>query len=384
MARPTSPTSLLWAHQLKLQHAHLLERMNKLEEANKTLKKVVESAQIDDAALQDVVSDRAGLASRMTAAESVNRGLQERLESVTRQSQTGIASLEARVREVHERVQTLEGKYEEGRRIEGQILSTQEALLQKIGQMHSELTEHMGGTQLLRRKNDPADTVVLSRRLEAIEARRNEDSLKIRAMGQRIRKFELTELGEDSCELLREARHRQLELESSPDTNSDSRPVPVTPTPNLRSGRPTIGLFRLHPKHSHGKGISHQSGHSARRSSAADTPPAIPPTGAVAPQGSEMPAESLPKCSANSTKKRKAKKMLSPAREGRRMVTRAEAKRREVSGPKEPERSDLHMSSRCTTSQQTYKDAAGEAQGLFRPKRQRRQIVQLHDLQALS
>ncbi len=97
-----------WAHPLTLQHPHLLKRMNTLEEVSRTVQEVVESAQVGNAAPPKIMSDRAGLVSRITAAESVSEKLQESLEPIIRHSQTRIASLRARIREVNDRVQALE------------------------------------------------------------------------------------------------------------------------------------------------------------------------------------------------------------------------------------------------------------------------------------
>ena len=45
MARPSSPTSLLWAHQLKREHGYLLKRMQDLESANKNQETRIKTAE---------------------------------------------------------------------------------------------------------------------------------------------------------------------------------------------------------------------------------------------------------------------------------------------------------------------------------------------------
>ena len=232
---PASPTSLLWAHQLKREHAFLLARMKTIEDKNAAIE------QRDDTLCKRIDATNKVLKEYM---EDVKAKEQEKEKNSERANK---ATLEREQRHQEDRIVIMESKLDSlkstvenlGARNERYIFTLytalmtqtnrQEDIFTQLRNLRNELTEvrgelegaSLGGKltscefkallrlvrnaekidrgdteddtelqQTLRRKDDSADTVVLARRVDALDAQRIEDNATINALRQRLNELE--------------------------------------------------------------------------------------------------------------------------------------------------------------------------------------------------
>jgi chromosome segregation ATPase len=188
--RPTSPTSLLWAHQLKLEHSHLLGRIKALEASSTTIECNVKTVGARNAEIQAHLARLEDVPDRLSAVEKGKDDVLKRLKKMesdgekTKLNENArlgtltrtIGEVEAQGKKTLDRHDTLEGLYS--------------ALCSRIDQLERRVQS--SADNRLIRKNDPQDVKVLSRRLDAIEARRTEDCARTKTLLDRITQLEKT------------------------------------------------------------------------------------------------------------------------------------------------------------------------------------------------
>lgn len=137
-ARPSSPTSLLWAHQLKREHGFLLQRMQDLEAKNESQEariKTAESAaksnsnsEIAELAEQVKALNEAGMEKRIA---NMERDVAEKLDDVQAESEAHTLQIAS--------LQNAENMAEEERR---KAVSKDKALLKRIGEVEEGLQKY--------------------------------------------------------------------------------------------------------------------------------------------------------------------------------------------------------------------------------------------------
>ena len=228
---PASPTSLLWAHQLKREHAFLLARIKAVEDKHVTAEK-------RDDALRDRVEATERLLARRVhesegkerASEQANGAISElqqdrqrretdrmvdKLDGVWSALQdlgaknerciftlyTAMVAQTGRQGDVSEQLKRLESglagvkeEMEKMVRNKKDTLTDPRTLRKSVNSLKENENDNFDDEiktpeKPLRRKDDAADAVVLARRVEALEARRSEDNATINSLRQRM--FEL-------------------------------------------------------------------------------------------------------------------------------------------------------------------------------------------------
>lgn len=149
-ARPSSPTSLLWAHQLKREHGHLLKRMQELEANSERQAKRIKTAetaaesqsQTDLAALAKKVKalDHSGVASQLSKIEHSLREKAEELE----------AGIEAITIQIAAMKKDAESRDEEKRK----AFTKEKTLLKRIGEIETGLKSYEDALDKMGRRVD--------------------------------------------------------------------------------------------------------------------------------------------------------------------------------------------------------------------------------------
>ncbi|KAJ9648581.1 hypothetical protein H2199_001436 [Coniosporium tulheliwenetii] len=249
--RPASPTSLLWAHQLKKEHAHLLDRMKALEATSKDVVARMAEAEATTAAARESVTRVADMAARIAAIEEDDDDvrqwiakLNEERQAQTRKEDDKLQSLTRRVELLDAENKKLEVEQKEAKRRDDDILKRLEQL--EAAREAAREADKRAADKLIR-KNDPVDKV-LSRRLDAFESRRNEDSTKIAALLQKIKALESsnqelstkTQQIQKKLESARTPRNHVLLRQKATDsisTGTTQMGTPLVTSPNVQVAR---------------------------------------------------------------------------------------------------------------------------------------------------
>lgn len=239
-ARTTSPTALLWAHQLKREHNHLLNRIKALETANSNLTSrmdVTEKSAQDTVKTIKTVNE---LNFRVQAIEEDDNSQQQRFEELDRDRGERFEKLGEGVKKVEKRLQILEKDLddrddESQEKKEG--IAREKALLvdrlDKLENEHIKLKETAAKGEKLTRKDDAASTKVLNRRIEALEARHKEEGVKVKSL---LDKFEKMEKDWSTTEgQLKRTLERIDAVSSAPKRVASPRP-----TPHIASSSPSL------------------------------------------------------------------------------------------------------------------------------------------------
>ncbi|OTA22909.1 hypothetical protein BTJ68_13573 [Hortaea werneckii EXF-2000] len=180
--RPDSPTSLLWGHQLKREHGHLLARLQQLESAGKQQGERIEKA--ESAARETVSRDIAALTEQV-------RGLSEgdfnqRLSKMGEEIMSKLEDVQAEHEATMIKVASLDkdgAEVEEERR---KALTREKALLQRVNEAEKGLERYRENLQNVGRQVDEINMSAIKTQLENLtqqvlsegaEMKRLEDSV---------------------------------------------------------------------------------------------------------------------------------------------------------------------------------------------------------------
>lgn len=230
-ARTTSPTALLWAHQLKREHQHLLNRIKALETANSNLASrmdVTEKSAQDTAKTIKSVNE---LSVRVQAIEEDDNSQQQRFEELDRDRGERFEKLDEGVKRVEKRLQVLvkdlHDRDEESQEKKEGAVREKALLVDRLDQLeqeHAKLKEIAAKGEKITRKDDAASTKVLNRRIEALEARHKEEGAKVKTL---LDKFEKMEKDWSSKQgQLKRALDRMEAVSSAPKRVASPRPTP--------------------------------------------------------------------------------------------------------------------------------------------------------------
>ena len=137
-ARPASPTSLLWAHQLKREHGQLLKRMQELEANSERQAKRIKTA--ETAAESGSNTDLAALAKKVKALDQ--SGLATRLSNLERDFKGKMEELKARAEATASQVTDMQKAAESRDEEKHKAFTKEKALLKRIGDIETGLKNY--------------------------------------------------------------------------------------------------------------------------------------------------------------------------------------------------------------------------------------------------
>jgi chromosome segregation ATPase len=185
---PTSPSSLLWAHQLKLEHTHLLSRLTTLQTVTASLSTGLTSATATSDRVTRLESSATNLGARVAAIEEDDKDVKEWIERLDDAQRARTREEGLKVERLGRKVGEVLVREKEWGRLEGIVLG--------LGRRVEELERGVKGERErerekgLSRKNDPDDVKVLARRLDAVEAGRGEVVRKAEELRERVEGLE--------------------------------------------------------------------------------------------------------------------------------------------------------------------------------------------------
>lgn len=207
--RPASPTSLLWAHQLKKEHAHLLERMKALEAMSKDVVARMEEAEATTAAARETVTRVADMAARIAAIEEDDNDVRQWITKLDEERQAQARKGDDKLQSLSRKIGLLDAEMKRREVEEKEAKRRDDEILKRLVQLEVAREADKKAADKLVRKNDPVNKG-LSRRLDAFESRRNEDDTKIAALLQKIKALESS-----NHELSTKTQQIQKKLESA-------------------------------------------------------------------------------------------------------------------------------------------------------------------------
>ncbi|TID16997.1 hypothetical protein E6O75_ATG09763 [Venturia nashicola] len=238
-ARTTSPTALLWAHQLKREHQYLLNRIKALETANANLTSrmdVTENQAQETAKTIDSVNE---LSVRVQAIEEDDKSQQQRFEELDRDRGERFEKLGEGVKKVEKRLQILEKDIDdrdEDSQEKRECAAREKALLvdrlDHLEKEHANLKETAAKGEKLTRKDDAASTKVLNRRIEALEAKHKEEGAKVKSLLDKFEKME--KVWSTTQDQLKRTLNKMETVSSAPKRVASPRP-----TPHIASSSPS-------------------------------------------------------------------------------------------------------------------------------------------------
>lgn len=106
--RPSSPTSLLWAHQLKREHNHLVGRIILLEAANQQLKEQIKVAEETNIVAISANEKISRLAARLDSIEKANNQIIQHLERLESSSADATQNAKSDIEILQKKVEVME------------------------------------------------------------------------------------------------------------------------------------------------------------------------------------------------------------------------------------------------------------------------------------
>ncbi|KAK1068657.1 hypothetical protein LTR12_016969 [Friedmanniomyces endolithicus] len=180
--RPASPTSLLWAHQIKRENGHLLGRIQKLESANDQHENRLKHA--ESAAKSHANQDMAALAERVKALDQ--SGIPERLAKVEKDVMSKLVDVQADTEAVILKVSSMEkdeAMAEEERR---KAFNKDKALLKRLGEAEENLKKYEQLLERVGRRVDEQSIGNIRVRLDALSTQVGKEGSEMKLMVESI------------------------------------------------------------------------------------------------------------------------------------------------------------------------------------------------------
>ncbi|KAK0928491.1 hypothetical protein LTS16_002697 [Friedmanniomyces endolithicus] len=180
--RPASPTSLLWAHQIKRENGHLLGRIQKLESANDQHENRLKHA--ESAAKSHANQDMTALAERVKALDE--NGIPERLAKVEKDVMSRLDDVKAETEAVSLKVSSMEkdeAKAEEERR---KAFNKDKALLKRLGEAEENLKKYEQLLERVGRRVDEQSIGNIRVQLDALSTQVGKEGSEMKLMVESI------------------------------------------------------------------------------------------------------------------------------------------------------------------------------------------------------
>lgn len=206
--RPSSPTSLLWAHQLKREHNYLLQRMTGLESSKEAHEDRIKTA--ETAAKSIASGEIASLAGRITTLE--HSGLAQRFDDMEKDVADKIddvqAGSEAMVMQIAA-LQRDERAVQEDRR---QALNKDKALLSRIGEVEEGLKKYERGLESVGRKINEQQMGLIKKELDVLTKQVTKEGMQMKLLTESVEKLEQAN---DDLKKANERLEKQLEQQQT-------------------------------------------------------------------------------------------------------------------------------------------------------------------------
>ncbi|KAE9985384.1 hypothetical protein BLS_008323 [Venturia inaequalis] len=230
--RTSSPTALLWAHQLKREHQHLLNRIKALETANSNLASRMDVTEMSAQDTAQTIKSVNELSVRIQAIEEDDNSQQQRFEELDRDRGERFEKLGDGVKKVGKRLQVLEkdldDRDEESQEKRERAAREKALLVDRLDELEKEyakLKETAAKGEKLTRKDDTASSKVLNRRMEALEARHKEEGAKVKSLLDKFEKMEKS--WSTTQEQLKRTLDEMETVSSAPKRVASPRPTPL-------------------------------------------------------------------------------------------------------------------------------------------------------------
>jgi chromosome segregation ATPase len=254
--RPSSPTSLLWAHQIKRENAHLLDRMKALETAIEDLKSHVTTIGAFNKEAHETAEACSAIDTRIRLLEDDDKDQQMRFEALDKDRNDRIEKQESTLKVMEKKVRALEihclDLKEE--RIEA-LQGYSEATLGRIEKLEAELNK-----LTTNQNGDKAKTAIdvslvraVNGRVEQLEQKRKEHHNGITALHERVRKLEEADM---------DAEHQRVQAS---DTNLKQK-LPFLPQSlGVGLSSPSVGRIQVPSSPLAKRRIEHTNNPSTKR-----------------------------------------------------------------------------------------------------------------------
>lgn len=187
--RPSSPTSLLWAHQLKREHEHLLDRVKDMAKSQEAHDVKVHAIEASNERMKSISARFEDMMTRIAAIEEENQDVKELIENFVGERPTKLGGGVEKIPRLADQIAALDSHTKEVGIGVQQTLSTYQVVIKKVEDLEAKV-QKQERTETLRKKNDPVDITVLTRRLDAIESRRNNDATRTKTLIGRMEVLE--------------------------------------------------------------------------------------------------------------------------------------------------------------------------------------------------
>ncbi|KAF2187761.1 hypothetical protein K469DRAFT_748968 [Zopfia rhizophila CBS 207.26] len=192
MAPPSDPASLLWAHQLKREHGHLLDRLKDLEATHESYDARIKATEAISEGMKAIVKNMRQMAMRITAIEEDNKDVKDWIKRLDGERQARMREDGEKVKKVQQWVTELETQHKSIEAKVQQASLSHRSIMEKIEMIESIIQKQGKSAEKLAKKNDPNHVKVLMLRLDAMDSRRNEELRKAQALQDRVASFERT------------------------------------------------------------------------------------------------------------------------------------------------------------------------------------------------
>ena len=245
--RPSSPTSLLWAHQLKREHGYLLKRMQDLESTCGKQDSRIKAAEttarsasgVDLATLAEQVKDLEGpgLRQRLTQmeAEIAHKLQQAKEHNGGMVSQIAALQRDARMGEEERKV----------------ALNKDKALLKRIGEVEEGLRKYEQSLGMVGMKANGQQMESIKKQLVELSAQVSKEGLKMKRLEESIARLEYANdnLHKVNAELMKQVMS-QSEADEQPNSNAEAdMVVPATPDGGHSTHRDRAPKNKPVPRH---------------------------------------------------------------------------------------------------------------------------------------
>ena len=194
MSPPTSPTSLLWAYQLKLEHSHLLDRVKTLESSTKLIQERLNLLEAGHEKLKVASSHDAQLVVRIADLEKHRQDVQKHITHSEEQKEVQNARETNYKESIEGRLRNVECSQKEQHEKNEARFSREAEAAKKVAAL--EETLQLGiytKAEPLLKKTD-VDVKVISRRVDAIEALRIQESSMLMLLSNKVSTLEQANL----------------------------------------------------------------------------------------------------------------------------------------------------------------------------------------------
>lgn len=203
-ARPSSPTSLLWAHQLKREHGYLLKRMQDLEASSDRQSKRIKTA--ETAVKSGSNADVATLAKQIKALE--DGGVSSRLSKLENEMRYKTEELEAGSEAITLQVAAIQKDNETHDEEKRKAFTKEKALLKRIGELETGLKTYEHSMLQLGRRVDDNRLDQIKGQLEVLSKEVAREGVQMKKLTESVDVLEVA-----NEELKKSNQHLTAELE---------------------------------------------------------------------------------------------------------------------------------------------------------------------------